>query len=342
MLTEQTNGIDNDSLSGVISIGSALNLDEMKGTLILDGEEDDELNDEKSKLSLPESVLLPSEITFENKLPATVSAPSNDAVDAKTMTNNEHRENCRYKQSMLLAFVAMLFFIASTMSFGYIRAKNELRHLEASLQRQRSLTLLLSHERLALTKRVASLEQDLINYKSAYANKKLFSNHDDIGEDTLVMFENCHFKAALTAGACYKDWQSWFNEYMFEKESSAKTSRDEEENFAYQLFDSLKGTSRQSYSFVEEGIKNMTFDGVDLAAFVVSSVTALGGVHQHYGDGSEPLMKLAKSIVDESSSFARRIEQHSSKTLSRAVDFSTTWLKSVLDVVSEEELVAWN
>ena len=351
MLTEQTNGDGNDSLSGVISISSGLDLIEMKGTLILDGEEDDDTNNERSKLSLPESVLLPSEITFENKLqPASAAAPPTPAKVLPEEEENVHKhprtcgiEHCIYKRSTLLILIAPLFFITSVMSWGYIKTHNELRHLRASTEKQQSLlplTLLLLKERRVLKERVASLEHDLIEFK-ARANEGFFSDDTDIDDDSLLVFENCYFKAALTAGACYKDWQSWFNEYMF-KEQSAETPTDEEENFAYQLFDSARDISWHSYSFVEEGFKNVSFDRVDLAAFLVSSVTSMYGVHQHYGDGSESLMNIAKSVVDEGSAFARLIEEHSSKTLSSAVDYSTTWLKGVLNVVSEEDIFAWN
>jgi hypothetical protein len=147
------------------------------------------------------------------------------------------------------------------------------------------------------------------------------------------MFENCYVKAALTPGTCYKDWQSWFNEYQPE---------DVEESFAVHLFNSMRTKSSQSYEFVEAGFKNMTFDGIEAIR------TALGGNHMESQDKNESYIDLYESLVnvtnlaksaavDGGVKFTRLLEKHVHSSLSGALSYSSSWLKNMMESVSDEE-----
>eukprot|EP00956_Cyclotella_meneghiniana_P001543 scaffold1734_cov64-Cyclotella_meneghiniana.AAC.9 len=348
MLTKATHQDEDDSISrGIISITSALDLaasladsTELRGTLILAGEEDDHDSasgslhddDNKSKLTLPESVLLPSEMTLK------VSP-----VVAKEEKNANHNDGFRtphdgytIPQPVLLPLVALLFLTTCVTSWGYIKSQNEIHLLNTSLQLRKNVlpfTALLLKERHALNKKMALLLQKRSCHRDTFNqdDTNMFGQHDNA---TFTLFENCYFKASLSTGPCYQNIQTWLRNYtMFDTTASqTTTTQDEEYYFASQLLNGMKSTSYQSYSYIESSLKNMTFDSLDIGSILTSSITALGGVHNHNNVKlQESLSSIAKNVVEETSFIANN-----------ALEFSTGWLRNVFQVVSEDDLVSWN
>ena len=330
MLTENEQHDETNSVaSGVISIGTALDLlaslinddasNGAKGTLILPGEEDNDEASHDSNLSLPDSGLLPSGMTLTKP---------NIAVDAMTeQDGNRHRHHVGnheahcYPSTLLLLVALFLFTTSIASSYAFILSYSQIGNLQTSLQKQRAFlpfTLMMAKERQLLHKRVALLEEET-------ANCPIHSN-DTTSDTNTYLFENCYVKSSVVPGPCYKelDWFCYYNK----SKSVCFYSDDEEESFIYQLFDSMRKKSQQSYSFVEEGLKDVTFDEVDLATLVSSSLSALSSVYHD-------------SIVDDGS-ILTRFERQTSASMSRAVHYATGWLKDILEVVTEEDLFLWN
>lgn len=318
---------DDDSISrGIISITSALDLatsladcTELRGTLILAGEEDDHDgasgsrhdDDNKSKLTLPESVLLPSEMTL--KVSPAVTKKEKNAINHDAFRTP--RDGYIIPQRFVLPMMALLLTTTCMASWGYIKSKNEI------------------HQLSALNKKVTLLSQERSCHHDALYQEdmNMLGQHDD---DTYILFENCYFKASLTAGSCYKNIQTWFRNYtMFDTTASqTTTTQDEEYYFASQLLDSMKSTSYRSYSYIESSLKNMTFDSLNIGSILSSSITALGGVHNHNNVKlQESLSNIAKNVVEETSAVTNS-----------ALELSTGWLQKVIQVVSEDDLVSWN
>jgi hypothetical protein len=346
MLTEEVkhrghSGETDSIVSGIISMGSALDLatslinDELsnaglKGALILAGEEDS-MCEERSRLSLPDSISLPSDsIPLEDK-------PRIDADE-----HHAHKKNDRtsFRQSTVFSWslVVLLFITTSITSWSYINSQSNVRHLQSMLRRQQSplpLALLLSVERKELNEKISLLERHLMNCHSK-SNENIFPHFARCNDDTIT-FDNCYFKATLAPGECYRDWQTRFNEFMFTKKSDSHPE-EYEETFAHQLFESLRTKSSQSYSYVEQGFRNITFDS--LATLLSSSVNALGGVHLAYGDSNhhldlqESLKNVAKSFVHEGYSLAKSVEVKTSESVSRVLDYWAMWL-------NEEDINSW-
>jgi hypothetical protein len=299
MLTEH--GSEADSVaSGVISIENGLDFatlqdehGEMKGTLILAGEEEEDDDEERSQLSLPESVLLPSEMTVLEN-----KIPV--AVEQKGDKGNDQQPRCRsdssnsqMHQCVILFLAAFLLAITSFALWGYINARNEVHRLENL---------------------VVELEARL-HSKSSTDN--IFTTHRD---DDAYEFENCYFKVGLTAGECSKDWMAWFNEYMFDH--TANRDEDHEEKFMHQLLDSMKAST-----------SHMTFERLNFAYLLSSSINAMNGIHKHYDDEGyqSSFANMTESLVDKGLD-----------SVSRILNVSSSWLRTVYELVSEEDLVAWN
>jgi hypothetical protein len=344
MLTVGMPRDETDSAFGVISVGDSFDLDASfatgelstvgaKGTLIVAGDEDNGERDENSNLSLPDSVFLPSEITslLDNQ-------PLAVALEVEGRGAAEKYEHYRghnyFKQAALHVLLAFLLFMSSFVACRYIRnSRNEIRQLKQTLRSQQSifpLALLLYHERRALNRRISLLEQQI----EGQSSKSSWNyDRDAISNGTYIMFENCYFKAALTPGTCYKDWQSWFNKYHDEHV---------EDSFAVHLYNSMRTKSSQSYQFVEAGFKNMTFDGME------SIRTALGGIHLEPQGKNESYMDLYESLVnatntaknaavDGGAKFTRMLEKHVHSSLSGALNYSSFLLKNMLEFVSDDE-----
>ncbi|KAL3801984.1 hypothetical protein HJC23_010328 [Cyclotella cryptica] len=341
MLTKGVPQEETDSAFGVISVEGSFNLDASfagddvsdvgaKGTLIVAGEEEEDGN---SDLSLPESVFLPSEITslLEHKrLPPALEVEGRGAAENCV----RHRGYNFFTQWALLVLLSFMLLMTSFALWIYImNARNEIRQLNQMLQSQQSilpLALLLNHQRRALNRRISLLEQQ-IDRQSSKSSSSTFEG-DGISNDTSVMLENCFFKASLTPGTCYKDWQSWFNEYQHK----------DLEAFAINLFESMRTKSSQSYDFVEAGFKNMTFEGIE------SLRNALGGIHLESQDRNESYVDLYESLVnvtnfaisaavDGGAKVTRMLEKHVHGSLSGALNYSSSLLTNMLELVSDDE-----
>jgi BMFP domain-containing protein YqiC len=270
----------------------------MKGTLILAGDEDDD-SEENSQLSLPDSILLPSEMTLRgSKIPVAVEQ-NGDKRDQQPECRSGSSKS-RIRQYLVLSLVVLT--ATSFALWAYINARNEVHRLE---------------------KLVVDLEARL------HSRDSIFTTHS-VDSDAYE-FENCYFKVELTAGSCSKDWMAWFKEYMFDH--AANRDEDHEEKFMRQLLESMKASTSQSYSFVEDGFKNMTFERFNFAYLVRSSIDALNGINKHYDEeGYESsLANLTESLVDKGSEVARVL-----------LNSSSSWFRTVYELVSEEDLVAWN
>ena len=337
MLTKQQDDEASLVASGIISLNSALDLPsihshdndaQLRGTLILAGEEDMEEDDAvtvdrevfSSRLSLPESGLLPSELTLKKEV-AFVEDNENDGLAAKC-TNEADNIISSSHPSTLLAVVTLLFVsTAIAVLFGYIHN---------------------------LQQTVASLESQL----QQQAVKSNIDPNDDIfnhSNNNTYIYENCYFKAALTPGSCSQDVQSWFFKYikvLYPSSSDSCTPRnngdyEEEEVFLYQLLDTFKYITYQSYSHVEDALRNVTFDSSSL-------LDSLTGLHQHYDSDSSnnnttlSFTDIANTVLDEGSALVKLIERRAGEAASTVVDSTTVWLRDVFELVSEEDLVAWN
>ncbi|KAL7487099.1 hypothetical protein ACHAW6_012702 [Cyclotella cf. meneghiniana] len=353
MLTQGLPQDETDSSFGVISVAGSFNSDapfvgdelsrlETKGTLIVAGDDDDDDDDdsepdEKSNLSLPESVFLPSEFNSlleNNPLVVSLEVESKEAAGS---CEHDRNQNTYFKHSASSVFLALLLVMTSFASWSYVRnSRNEIRQLNQKLQNQQSilpLALLLLQERKALNRRISLLEQQIDRTPST--SPSWVFDRDGIANHTYVMFENCYFKAAVTPGTCYKDWQSWSNDYQHE---------DVEKSFAVQLFNTVRAKSYQSYEFVEAGFKNMTFDGIEaIRTALTGNLTESQDKNESYRDLYEALVNatnIAKSAaVDGGVKFTRLLEKHVHSSLSGALNYSSSLLKHMMESVSDEEYI---
>lgn len=351
MLTQGLPQDETDSSFGVISVADSFNSDApfvrdelsrlgTKGTLIVacdeDDDDDDSKPDEKSKLSLPESVFLPSEFNslLENNPAVALEVESKEAAGK---CEHDRNQNTYFKHSASHVFLALLLVMTSFASWSYVRnSRNEIRRLNQKLQNQQSilpLALLLLQERKALNRRISLLEQQIERAPSTSPSWDF--DRDGIRNHTYVMFENCYFKAAITPGTCYNDWQSWLDDYQHE---------DVEKSFAVQLFDTVRAKSYQSYEFVEAGFKNMTFDGIEaIRTALTGNLTESQDKNESYRDLYEALVNatnLAKSAaVDGGVKFTKLLEKHVHSSLSGALNYSSSLLKHMMESVSDEEYV---
>ena len=340
MLTKHQKDEASFVASGIISLNSALDLTSihshdsdavLRGTLILAGEEDDAVSVagnhhrevSSSRLSLPESGLLPSELTL-NKDAAFIEDTANDGSAAKR--TNEADNIGSSHQSTLLPF-ATLLLLSTTIAvlIGYIHnLKQTVTSLESQLQQHAAKSNTIPTD-------------DIFNHSN-----------------NTYIYENCYFKAAFTPGACSQDVQSWIHKYiktMYPYSDSCTTHNDDyEEVFLYQLLDRFKSITYQSYSFVEDGLRNVTFDS-QLNLNLASLFDSLSGLHQHYdpdNDKNNTIMlpmsftDVANTVLDEGSALVKLIERRAGEAASTIVDSTAVWLRNVLELVSEEDLVAWN
>ena len=344
MLTKGFHQDEADSTSGVISLGSTTEgaFDGVKGALILAGEEEEEEEDSKQddedSLSLPESVLLPSEIInclSEKNLPVAADAEQGDEkVDEAVvhLPNNTLKDCSSIRQSTLFALVAVLFFITSMVSWAYNKSQSEVRRLKKEIKSQQAilpLTLLLAQERQTLTTKISMLKDQIKCSGASSCYDNIFPG-GGLDKDTYVVFENCYFTAALTTGACYKDWQAWINDNIFDQYGS--TSKDDvEESFALKLLNSIRTKSSQSYSHVETGFKNITFRGYASAL--------LNGMYmsQHFDNGIS--VEFYDSVTNDLTKAAQNAERRVYNSLSSALDYSSSFLKKLMEQASDKDII---
>jgi len=215
------------------------------GLLILEGEECRDGDDDESKhiddksasrLSIPETVLLPSEIGSV----AAVSCVTNEhdkRNEKGRNSDNQIFEIIMNKWLRVLTFVSgwraslsrrfhpyatqlflALIVFATLASFASWRShvwKNETLRLRQELQKQKALlplTLSLLKERESLVKQQKLLEQEIQQMKShGNSNYEGIFSPDGSDDDKLVSFKNCYIEASLSLGRCSKELQKrWY------------------------------------------------------------------------------------------------------------------------------------
>lgn len=315
-------GTDNESkaLSDNSSVGNGHY--EIKGALILDGEDEEEVRvyekEESSKydgkalsalLSIPDTVFLPSEmrsvgvasgVTHEQGKKNTIGSKFDSSVDYIIGEWNRFLAFCTsclrachytgsfkaktFKTSQVLPLLVMFATLISVASWRSHMWKSEVLRLSEDLRMQKSLiplTISLLKEREALLKKQKLLEEEIERVKKM--NDQQGSDHHDIfspdksDDGAILSVKNCYVEASLSLGQCTKDWQQWFS-YTADDGSAQHGSTEEtvdskpssyDDGFADDMSKLVKGftnsltsTTKQSYSFIEKSVKDLSYDGI--------------------------------------------------------------------------------
>jgi hypothetical protein len=159
--------------------------------------------------------------------------------------------------------------------------KNEALRLEGELQKQNLLlpfTLTLLKEREALLEKQGQLEEVIeraMRRDSSSSTSEDVFGPDRSDDDKILSIKTCYLEASLSLGRCSKEWQSWW--YNTPGDSSVSDADDESDDdefttdlskLAKSFTKSLAATTTQSYMFVENSVKELSYDGIKDALYM--------------------------------------------------------------------------
>ena len=151
--------------------------------------------------------------------------------------------------------------------------KNEALRLRGELQKQNSLmpfTLSLLKEREALLEKQRQLEKVI---ERAMGRASSSSTYEDVfgsdrsDDDKILSIKTCYVEASLSLGRCSKEWQSWWYNTPEDGESYDDEFTTDMSKLAKSFTKSLAATTTQSYMFVENAVKELSYDGIKDALY---------------------------------------------------------------------------
>jgi hypothetical protein len=158
--------------------------------------------------------------------------------------------------------------------------KNEALRLRGELQKQNSLmpfTLSLLKEREALLEKRRQLEEVI---ERAMGRASSSSTYEDVfgsdrsDDDKILSIKTCYVEASLSLGRCSKEWQSWWYNTPEDGNGNETDNQSYDDEFttdmsklAKSFAKSLAATTTQSYMFVENAVKELSYDGIKDALY---------------------------------------------------------------------------
>jgi len=281
--------------------------------------------DESVSLSVPETLLLPSEVrsmaascvTNEqvesnrvkdgNSLSSEVRSMAESGVSNEQYKNNKAKDDYSpgnihtepgpgqpsfasglqhgrvgpFDAAQVIVLMVMSLILLSFESWRTQVWKNEALRLRGELQKQNSLlpfTLSLLKEREALLEKQGQLEE-VIERAMGRASSGSTSYEDVLGsdrsvDDKILSIKTCYVEASLSLGRCSKEWQSWWYNTPEDGNGNDTDNESYDDEFTTDLSKlaksftkSLAATTTQSYMFVENAVKELSYDGIKDALY---------------------------------------------------------------------------
>ena len=223
-----------------------------QGALILEGLEGDGegecKGDDSSVLSIPGSVLLPSDLTIRA-----------DVLRHEDGTGTNRLSLRSRFPGWLLLPVLLLIAISSCALRSRTVWKNEALRLEAKLISQRKLALLST---ASILKERKGLSERLERCNAERAERSSFDNSDDNKafvsdgkDDAFLKLKNCYFEASVSLGHCSRQWQKWWQDENNESQGGdgGENSFDDDDSFTFAMSKLMDRVSRG----VKEGTNNL-------------------------------------------------------------------------------------
>lgn len=250
---------EDDAVGGYIATKEEERLSREHGALILEGDGSDGDGEcdggEPSVLSIPDSVLLPSELT--------IRAGAQSQEDEVAGINRRSLKS--RVPGWLLLPVLLLVAISSCALRSRTSWKNEALRLNAEIIRQRKLALLstasLLNERKGLNER---LEQ----CTAEKAERSSFKNDDDKAsafmpdrtedDDAVLKLKNCYFEASVSLGHCSRQWQKWWEDEKPASQDGGENNFDDDDSFTFAM--------SKLMDKVAQGVKEGTNNFIDSSA----------------------------------------------------------------------------
>ena len=223
------------------------------GALILEGDGDGSDGDgecdggEPSVLSIPDSVLLPSELT--------IRAGAQSQEDGRSLKSRV--------PGWLLLPVLLLVAISSCALRSRSAWKNEALRLNAEIIGQRKLALLstasLLNERKGLNERLEQCTAEKAERSSfKHNNDKAFMPDRTEGDDAFLKLKNCYFEASVSLGHCSRQWQKWWEDEKPASQDGGENYFDDDDSFTFAM--------SKLMDKVTQGVKEGTNNFIDSSA----------------------------------------------------------------------------
>lgn len=292
--------------------------DGVKGTLILEGEENTQSRRSEdtslNKFTVPESVFLPSEIdTLGGQ-----SCTSDDEVEnekSKSTSNTGPDRRFRYyfppalpeiyTKQLVAHVVASFIVLVGVLTLTAWRSlvwRSEAFHLKEALSLQTQV-----HSSLKL--KIASLEADLAAWNNRHNDSyswKFEKGHweiDDEDDNIVLSFKNCYVEASLALGRCSKEWQDWLFGGVNKSMEYAYHDEDEFADNWARVIDVVMGgvaaASSSSFSFVQKTLRQLPslyYFGDD---FHSTDSDSLNEEMSKVSEALSKALKVAESAVDD-------------------------------------------